>query len=376
MYRIGFVIEQVLGHVTHGQNLQKNVPTDPEIMARWALPRWHRSGIKAKIPIYKSNWTVQAGLQARWAIAQWQRESPLDGLFFHTQVPAILSQKWLEKIPSLVSLDATPRQYDRLGAYYEHKTGPSWLEQKKWELNVSCYEKARHLVTWSQWAKLGLVDEYRVPSDKVTVIPPGVDIGEWKRPFPRRPNTHMPVKILFVGANLERKGGQILLEAFRRLRTAPIPSDRDLFRVELHLVTRDVVAPERGVYIYNDMQPNSPELKRLFHECDIFCLPTFGDCLPMVLSEAGAAGLPLIATNVAAIPEIVRHEETGLLVPPHDVEPLAAALNRLIFNADLRLEYGQKAQAIVQQAHDVNVNAGRLLALLKEKIDEAKTNGK
>ena len=96
----------------------------------------------------------------------------------------------------------------------------------------------------------------------------------------------------------------------------------------------------------------------------------------MVLSEAGAAGLPLISTHVAAIPEIVRHEETGLLVPPHDVEALADVLNRLIFNADLRLEYGQKAQAVVQQAHDANVNAGRLLALLKGKIDEAKTNGK
>jgi glycosyltransferase involved in cell wall biosynthesis len=124
------------------------------------------------------------------------------------------------------------------------------------------------------------------------------------------------------------------------------------------------------------MQPNSPELKRLFHESDIFCLPTFGDCLPMVLPEAGAAGLPLISTNVAAIPEIVRHEETGLLVPPYNVEALADALNRLIFDVDLRLVYGRKAQAVVQQAHDASDNASRLLALLKIKIDEAKTNGK
>ncbi|NJN55878.1 MAG: glycosyltransferase family 4 protein [Anaerolineae bacterium] len=376
MYRIGFVIEQALGHVTHSLNLRKYVPADPEINARWALPAWQTSGVKAKIPIYRSNWTIQAGLQARQTIAKWMQEVPVDGLFFHTQVPAILSQKWLERIPALVSLDATPRQYDRLGAYYEHETGPAWLEQKKWELNVSCYEKAHHLVTWSQWAKQGLVDEYRVPPEKVTVIPPGVDTAEWQRPIPRRYIPGAPIKILFVGANLERKGGHLLLEAFRQVQATSLSSTGNIAELELHLVTQDTVAPESGVHIYNDLQPNTPELRRLFHESDIFCLPTFGDCLPMVLSEAGAAGLPLISTNVAAIPEVVRDRVTGLLVPPHNTEALADALNQLIAHVDLRFEYGQKAKVIVQEAYDVQQNADRLLALLKKTIDEAKTNGK
>lgn len=374
MYQIGFIIEQALGHKTHGQNLQQTVPDDPEIIARWALPSWQTDGLKAKLPIYKSNWTVQAGLQARQAIANWQQKAPLDGLFFHTQVPAMLSQNWIKKVPSVVSLDATPLQYDRLGDFYEHETGPSWLEKKKYDLNVSCYQAATHLVTWSQWAKDGLVDEYNVPSDKITVIPPGVPVAEWT-PSTQEPAKSAIVKILFVGANFERKGGSVLLEAFRRVRASiplTIPASTHVSAVELHLVTRDPVQPEPGVFVYNDMKPNSPDLKRLFHQSDIFCLPTFGDCLPMVLSEAGAAGLPLVSTNVAAIPEIVRHEETGLLVEPHEVPALAVALRHLVFNRHLRLAYGKHAQRLVAHAHDAQKNSRRLLALLKQKIHEGR----
>ncbi|MFZ1399058.1 MAG: glycosyltransferase family 4 protein [Candidatus Promineifilaceae bacterium] len=370
MYEIGFIVEQALGHVTHGKNLQQNVPTDPEIKARWALPTWQKTGLKAKIPVYKSNWTVQAGLQARQAIAHWQRQSPVDGLFFHTQVPAVLAQKWLHKIPAILSLDATPRQYDRLGEFYEHDTGPSWLEQKKYELNVSCYQAASHLVTWSDWAKQGLIDEYFVPAEKITVIPPGVNTAEWTPPPTPQKSETAPVKILFVGGDLARKGGLVLLEAFRQLRSLA----NDPASLELHLVTRDAVATEPGVHVYNQMQPNSPQLKQLFYDSDIFCLPTFGDCLPMVLSEAGAAGLPLVSTRVAAIPEIVQHEKTGLLVPPNDIAALTAALQTLSQNREQRLTYGQQAQALVRQAHDAPTNAKQLLTLLKQKIDEAKEN--
>ena len=81
----------------------------------------------------------------------------------------------------------------------------------------------------SDWTKLGLVRDYEVPADKITVIPPGVNVQEWRRPTPRVPHTD-PVKILFVGGDLERKGGLVLLEAFRALRHLGL---------ELHLVTKD-----------------------------------------------------------------------------------------------------------------------------------------
>jgi glycosyltransferase involved in cell wall biosynthesis len=365
-YRIGFIIEQALGHITHTKNLQLNVPRDPDIRAYWGLVRWETSGLSSRIPIYKSNWTVRAGIRARQAVAGITRQAPLDALFFHTQVPAILSTSWIRRIPSIVSLDATPIQYDALGQFYSHDQGPIWLEHLKWKLNRDCFHTARHLVAWSHWAKQGLIDDYEVPAEKVTVIPPGVIISDWSRPNARTPHDR-PVKILFVGGDLERKGGLLLLEAFRALRPLGI---------QLHMVTRSTLPSEPGLFIYNTMQPNSAELKQLYHACDIFCLPTYGDCLPMVLSEAGAAGLPAVTTRVAGIPEIVKDGATGFLVPPGDVAALVEALKPLVLESTLRLDQGARAVELVAREFDAQRNARRLLTLLKQQVGTARLESK
>lgn len=354
-YNIGFIMEQALGHVTHTKNLQAAVPHDPEVTAHWGLVPFEAQGFAARIPVYKSNWTVRAGLRARGQVAGIARRTKIDALFFHTQVPAVLVADWVRRVPTIVSLDATPIQYDTLGDSYNHAKGPAALERLKWRLNRDCFRAARHLVTWSEWARQGLIDDYEVPAEKITVIPPGVTTAEWKRLQPRVPHAG-PVKILFVGGDLKRKGGMLLLEAFRALRP---------LGVELHLATRETLPAEPGLHVYNGMQPNSAELKRLYHECDIFCLPTSGDCLPMVLSEAGAAGLPSVSTRLAGIPEMVGDGETGFLIAPGDLGALTEALRRLILNQDLRLRFGEQAVARVSQEFDAARNARRLLDLLK-----------
>jgi glycosyltransferase involved in cell wall biosynthesis len=361
-YEFGFVLEQSLGHITHAKNLQSNVPLDPEVRAHWGLIDFEATGFAGRIPVYRSNWTVRAGLRANRAMARIARRTRLDAVFFHTQVPAVLAQRWLRRIPGIVSLDATPRQYDELGEFYKHETGPAWLEQLKWRLNRDCFRSARRLVAWAEWTKQSLVRDYEVPAHKVTVIPPGVNVHEWHRPAPRTPHTGV-VKILFVGGNLERKGGLVLLQAFRAL--------RDL-KLELHLVTRDRLAEEPGLFVYNDLEPNSRPLKQLYHACDVFALPTFGDCLPMVLSEAGASGLAIVSTNVAAIPEIVRNGETGLTVPAGDAVALAQALRELATNPARRMTLGERAMAHVTRHYDARANAGRLLDLLKAEANAAR----
>jgi glycosyltransferase involved in cell wall biosynthesis len=363
-YEFGFLLEQSLGHVTHAKNLVTNVALDPEVHAHWGLIDFEATGIAGKIPLYKSNWTVRAGVRAYRKVARMNRQIRLDALFFHTQVPAVLAQRWLAKIPGIVSLDATPRQYDELGAFYKHEEGPAWLEAWKWRLNRDCFKSARRLVAWSEWTKLGLVEEYEVPADKIAVIPPGVNVHEWRRPMPRVPHSD-PVKVLFVGGDLERKGGLVLLEAFRSLRHLGL---------ELHLVTKDRLTPEPGVFVYNNLKANSQPLKDLYHNCDIFALPTFGDCLPMVLSEAGASGMAIISTKVAAIPEIIRNGETGLIVPVSDAAALTQALRELATNPGYRVTLGEGAIAHVCRHYDAPTNASLLLGLLKAEANAGRAN--
>lgn len=368
MFNFGFIVEQTLGHVTHGLNLQKHISGDSTVHAEWGLPSWKQNGLIGKIPVLRSNWTLQAGLQTRGILRDlYRRCSALDALFFHTQVTAVLSPDWLRRVPSIISLDATPKQYDQLGTFYGHSTGPFWLENWKWRLNRECFRLARHIVTWSEWAKQGLVDEYQVPAEKISVIPPGVDTRAWAPPEPRT-NPLGPIRILFVGADLDRKGGRVLLEAFRHLRTQVTVAERqvDSTPLELHVVTRSPIESEPGVFVHSDMEPNTQRLKNLFFSSDIFCLPTLGDCLPMVLAEAGAAALPTISTSIAGTPEIIGDGETGFLVPPGDVKALTSALQHLIENPDLRLRQGKAARHAVCANFDSNQNADRLLALMKQ----------
>ncbi len=360
-YDIAFVVEQVLGHITHGDNLRRHVPDAPDIRPHWVFEPYETDGWAARIPVYRSNWTVRVGLRSRRSLRRIRRRTDLDAIFFHTQVPAMLCADVLRRVPSVISLDATPQQYDELGEFYAHETGPAWLERLKFRGATDAFRHATHLVTWSAWAKDGLVDGYGVDPEKITVVPPGVTVDEWARPEPRVDDCG-PVKILFVGGDLGRKGGTLLIEAARALR------DRD---IELHLATRDEVASEPGVFVHHGLSANSPELKRLYHDCDIFALPTMGDCLPMVLSEAGAAGLASVSTSVAAIPEVVRHGETGLIVPPGDLEALVAALRRLIDEPAQRRALGERAVAHIAESYDTAANTRRILSILRDAADRS-----
>lgn len=356
---VGFLLEQTLGHITHAQNLQTIIAKDPRLHPRWWPIPWDADGLPASLPGIRSNWTLRAGVHARRAIAHLHRTTTLDALFIHTQVPAVLAGSWLRRIPTIVSVDATPLQYDELGDFYDHRRDGRVAEQLKWRANHACFHAAVHLVSWSHWAKAGLVDGYGVPPDKVTVIPPGVDPDAWAAPAATSRQSG-PFRILFVGGDLERKGGTLLLDAFRRLRD----HHGHHGDVELHLVTRTEVAPEAGVVVHHGLTPNSAELKALYHQADVFCLPTRGDCLPMVLSEAGAAGLPLVSTRVGAIPEIVRDGETGFLAASDDAEALARVLRRLRDDPRLRRRQGARATEVVREDYDAVTNARRLVDLL------------
>ncbi len=186
------------------------------------------AGWRAAIPGF-GNWTVRAGIRARRAIRRLRRSGPVDALFIHTQVPAILVRDQVRRIPTVVSLDATPIQYDELGAHYGHATGYPLAEKLKWRANRACFADARAVVAWAEWTKDGLVADYDVPAEKVTVIPPGVDYARWAAygDDPAEP-AGGPLRVLFVGGDLARKGGLDLLEAVRSLRASGVDVELDL----------------------------------------------------------------------------------------------------------------------------------------------------
>ncbi len=113
------------------------------------------------------------------------------------------------------------------------------------------------------------------------------------------------------------------------------------------------------------MQPRD-EVFRLYHEADVFVLPTWREGFPNVVIEAMAAALPVVSTPVGAIPEAVEDGRSGLLVPVRDAAALEAALRRLIDDPAARLAMGARGRARVESTFSFEAVVARLAAIYRE----------
>ncbi|MFQ5612763.1 MAG: glycosyltransferase family 4 protein [Anaerolineae bacterium] len=175
------------------------------------------------------------------------------------------------------------------------------------------------------------------------VIPNGVDLSRFYRPPGLGYNGHRPnLNILFVGRLEKRKGFPYLLRAFRRVRAqlpqatltvvgACDPSDIAPYRAEPGLTFVGYCPDE--------------ELPEYYRAADVFCAPSTGfESFGLVLLEAMATGLPVVASDIAGYRTVLTHGREGLLVPPRNAPALAEALLALLNNACLRAMMGRQGQ--------------------------------
>ena len=105
-----------------------------------------------------------------------------------------------------------------------------------------------------------------------------------------------------------------------------------------------------------------------YRQADVFCFPTYFHCeaLPVVLLEASACGLPIVATRWRGIPSIVEDGRTGFLVEPHDAEAVADRLAVLAQNVELRQEMGRAGRQKFEQEFTINRHLEQLRSVFLE----------
>ena len=322
-------MEQTLGHIPFSQNLKKAFDNADDVEVSWLKVEFPHQFWLEKLPVIRNNWSLRGSLKARRLLKKQNKQAGKPDLYlFHTQVISLLSAGWLwDKVPVIISLDATPLNYDRVGLAYGHRQGNPLLEKFKFWLNKRAFKKAAQLVTWSEWAKRSLIEDYGINPAKIEVIAPGTNLAFWdKKAGSEKAQEPEKLALLFVGGDFERKGGKLLYEVFQKNL-----SDR----YELHLITKEKITPGNGVFVYNNIAPNSPAIQALFSKAAVFVLPTEGDCLPVAITEAMAASLPVVSTDVGAISEAVVEGENGFLIKPGDGEALTKALTRLADDPEL-----------------------------------------
>lgn len=181
------------------------------------------------------------------------------------------------------------------------------------------------------------------------VIYPGVDVEAFAAPGAPQGG---PIVVGAAGRFVPLKGLTHLLRAFRELSDVPnvrlaLAGDGPQ-RAELEREARELGLGDRVEFL--GWESN---LAPVFARWSIFVQPSLHDALPMTVLEAMAAGLPVVATSVEGLPEVVIDGETGLLVPPADSGALATAIRTLSLDGDLRSRLGAAARRRVEEHFSV-----------------------
>ncbi|MGE5407261.1 MAG: glycosyltransferase [Syntrophothermus sp.] len=179
-----------------------------------------------------------------------------------------------------------------------------------------------------------------------TVIPNGVDVDA-PPSQPKRPGEEL--RILFVGRPEERKGLPILLTAFGAL-VEHVPSRLTVIGAERDDVLRYLADPELIDSIEIQGRVAGADLWRRLHEADVLCAPSLsGESFGMVLTEAFAAGTPVIASGIAGYSDVVTDGVDGILVPPGDPQRLAEELQRAHHEPQRLAAMGEAARRSAQR---------------------------
>lgn len=274
---------------------------------------------------------------------------------FHTQVLAGLAiHGQIGTLPLVVSLDMTESQhrpflYEATAALAWRTRAPSrWLER-------AVFERADALVPFTEEAAASLVRDYDVAPSRVHLIPPGVELGRIPPATSREEHRRgRKFRFLFVGNDFALKGGNEVLEAFRRLR------HRHGGDLELAIATDGQVTLRDGECLHATIRPYEPAWVALFARSDALVVPSHREAMGHVYLEAGAFCLPVIAARLPTLLGVVDEGVNALLVEPGSVASLTDAMERLYRDPALCASLGAAGRARVEARYDAAKNATAL----------------
>lgn len=228
---------------------------------------------------------------------------------------------------------------------------------------------ADNIITCCEFNRRFLYDLYpdaeRALAEKVHVTYHGLDLAT----FPFAPEARPARRIIAVGRLSRHKGFDYLLRAVHELARRGAPVEAELIgdgeeRGGLQALARELGIAERvafrGYLPFSEVREAMSRATLLVHPSD-----GLGDGLPNVLREAMAVGTPVIASDVAGIPEALDDGRCGVLVPPKDVGALADAIDALLNDGERRRRFAALGRRRTEELFDLATNGARLAERLR-----------
>lgn len=352
----------VMGHGALDAATRAGLAARPDVQATFASlpPLSGRAGALAAeirglrrldLDLVQSRWHAVQGLRARRLVSRALARERIDVIHVHSHAIAFGLGDVMRRVPTALSVDTTVWDWRRFGIW--RPVGPASRAALAPALAAErrAFARAAEVLAFSDWARDAVLRA--CPRAIAVTHNPGVDT-QVLRPLPAR-EPRERLRVLFVGGRFAAKGGEDLLWAL-----APRLA-RD---VELDVVTPRDLAPQPGVRVHR-LGPGDERLVELHRQADVTCLPSHGDAAPFVITEAMASGVPIVASTVGAIPEMLGAGagavSAGVVVAPGDRPALRAALDGLLGDPSRRAALGAAGRARAEAHYDA---AGQLTILL------------
>lgn len=345
------------GHRTRFANLRARAEQDSRIDSSFhAIEGWREGGRIERLPL------LPQGLRGRMRslleaapLAGWPRPDIIWTSATEILTPYLWTQAGPLRRPLVLDIDCTDEQLEVMAVHYFGRPPKRGLRrQQALAIQRLLWSRVDLFTPWSNWAAEGLLSR-GIDPNRVHVLPPGLNLEQWQLVRRSSRAADEKLRLLFVGGDFQRKGGDMLLE----LVGGPL---RD--RVELDVVTRDPVAATPGVRVHR-AEANSPELLALYAAADLFVLPTRAECFGIATIEAMATGLPVIVGDVGGARDIVDHGHNGWLISP-EIACLREALEHALCVREHLPEIGEAGRRKVERDFDGAQNAPRIIDLLLE----------
>jgi len=212
-----------------------------------------------------------------------------------------------------------------------------------------------------------------IPLSRIKTIYNGIELKQFQRVSDKsqlRRNLGLPLEIpliIMVGVMRPGKGHDIAIEAMRNVKDAHlllVGDGHPEFRTRLESSIPDL---RQRVHLLGQRM----DIPDLLNASDILILPSYSEALPTVLIEAGAAGLPAIASDVGGCDEIIQHGNTGMLIPPGDADALSSCILELLGDREKREAMGLSARLFINSRFSLRRQADELMSTYEDIVASA-----
>lgn len=362
--------QDFLGHRTHAALLDHYLGLDPKTSSkvrRFSVkdsPPISRTILRlmgARLPLdlarttdidlwMSRNFLVQSALSRRALGKDLTREEPV---YIHAHSAA----GWIDRLdaatPVIVSLDGTVRAETSMRG-----GGRPYFDRPALAIEEAIFQRANLIISFSEWARSSVINDYGIDPDKVhtirnAVMPVDDTVQEEEDLLS---GIHLPI-IGFVGNGWQRKGGDILLEAHQKYLSS---------QSHLVLVTSEQIETVglRNVTVLKSV-PRAKLLSSVLPRFAVYAHPARVDWSPYAVIEALAVGLPVVASDIGSIPEMVEDGKNGhLLSAPSDWE-LAESIASILNDEAKAGRMANASRNRFRSRYDADVNYPELVSVLR-----------